>query len=221
MQARSSYIRSRTTTLLVVAAAHGLVFWVIWRIQAPQLEETETFTSTLFLVPATSRDRIYPARTAPRAISGARHASLTPAEQSAPVPQAPDATPAVTRPPAVPGAGVDWYAQLTGAADSTLRKAQQAHDQSGILTRKYRMEADPLNPGRTAHREFRWYDAGIHRIDTRALIPGLWLNDHCVLIAFVMPACKIGHIEIHDDLFKNMFTVLEENETAARPNDAP
>jgi hypothetical protein len=221
MQARSSHIRSRTTTLLVVAAAHGLVLWVIWRMHAPQLEETATFTSTLLLVPATSRNRTYPARAAPRAISWARHTPLTPAEQPVPVPQAPDATPAITLARAVPGAGVDWYAQLTGAADSTLRKDKQAHDQSGILTRKYVMEADPLNPGRTAHREFRWYDAGIHRIDTRALIPGLWLNDHCVLIAFVIPACKIGHIEIHDDLFKNMFTVLEENEVSARPNDAP
>jgi hypothetical protein len=201
MSARSARISSRTATLLVVAAAHGLVLWVIWRVHAPPVDEAKTFTSSLFLLPAASRDRTLRVRATPRATSGAARTPLTPAPQPAAVPQAPDATTAITLPPAVPGAGVDWYAQLTGAADSTLRKEKQAYDQSGVLT--------------------RWYDAGIHRIDTRSFIPGLWLNDRCVLIAFIMPACKIGHIEIHDDLFKNRFTVLDENETTARPNDAP
>jgi hypothetical protein len=205
-------------TLLLVAAAHGLALWAIWRAPVPQAEESETFSSTLFLLPATPLDRI-PVQATPRATSGPRRTQLTLARQPIVVPQAAGASTAITLPPAA--AGVDWYTQLTAAADSTLKKEEQTRGQSGALTRKYLVEADPRNPGRTTNREFRWYDAGIHRIDTRSFIPGLWLNDRCVLIAFIMPACKIGHIEIHDDLFKNRFTVLDENETTARPNDAP
>jgi len=123
--------------------------------------------------------------------------------------------------PAPPGAAVDWSTELSAATDSTLKKEKHARDQLGVLTRKFVVESDPRDPRRTANREFRWYDAGIHRIDTRSPIPVLHLNDRCVLIAFIFPACAIGHIEIHGDLFQNMATALDESEATARPNDVP
>ena len=171
MPVRSARIPSRTTTLLVVAIAHALVLWVFWRAPLPPAEETETFISTLLPVPANSAGTTIPATRPSPARSGTRRAPLPYVPQAAPIHLDPDAPTAITLSPAVPGGTVDWSAQLTGAADSALRKEREARDQSGALTHKFVLEADPRNPGRTTNREFRWYDAGIHRIDTRGPIP--------------------------------------------------
>jgi hypothetical protein len=220
MPARSR-IPSRTTTFLVVAAAHGLVWWLFWRAPGPLVEAPETFASILFLLPVPSRQATVPSPAGAGAASRARRTPSTSAPQPARAARQSDTTTAITPPSAVPGAGVDWSAQLGGAADSALKKEKRARDLAGALTRKFVIEADPRNPGHTAMRDFRWYDAGIHRVDTRAWIPGLWISDHCVLIAFVIPACMIGHIETHGDLFQNMVTVLDESEATPRPNDVP
>ncbi len=221
MPARSSRIPSRTTTLLVVAVAHALVLWVFWRAPVTRVDEAETFTSILSLPPARPRDPTVSPAAASAATSRARRTPSISEPRPARTPQQADATTAITLPSADPRTDVDWSAQLTGAADAALNKEQQARVQSGALLRKFVSAADPLNPGHTAIHDFRWYDAGIHRIDTRAWIPGLWVSDHCVLIAFVMPACMIGHIEIHGDLFENMRTRLDENAATARPNEVP
>lgn len=207
-----SHIPSRITAILLVAAAHGLALRAFWRVPVQEVEEAETFTSILIPVPSPAT---------PRGAFHARRIPTTAAAPSAPSVRQADSTTAITLPAAVPGAGVDWRAELAGAADAALQKEQRARELAGALTRKYVVAPDPRNPGRTTIREFRWYEAGIHRIDTRAPIPGLWLNDHCVLIAFVMPACKIGHIEIHGDLFDKRAIALDEYEATARPNDAP
>jgi hypothetical protein len=106
--------------------------------------------------------------------------------------------------PAAPAPTIDWSAAQLDA-----------------VTRKYAVPDDPRNPHPGPSSGFRWYEAGIHRVDTRAFIPGLWLNDHCVLIAFVMPACRIGHIEVHGDLFEGAALVHDEKLATPRPNDAP
>jgi hypothetical protein len=221
MPAFSSRIPSRTTTLLVVAAAHGLVLWGFWRVPVPVEEEAETFTSILFPLPATPWTPTVHAVAPSGATSRVRRTPLTPAPQPAPAPRQADTTAAIKPPSAVSGAAVDWSAQLTGAADSALNKEQQQRDQLGALTRKFVIEADPLNPGHGSRPGFRWYNAGTHRIDTRSPIPVLHLNDRCLLVAFILPFCTIGHIEIHGDLFQNMLTTLDENEATARPNDVP
>lgn len=225
MSARSSLIPSRTSTLLIVAATHGLALWMICRVHEPVADEVQTVTSVVFFLPQTSRTvqtladpRTTQAAASPHAraprIGGVQRQPLIP------LPPAGNSSTAISLPSAS-GAGVDWSTELSAAADSTLKKEKQARDQLHVFTRKFMVEADPRNPGRTENRGFRWYEAGTHRIDTRGPIPVLHLNDRCVLVAFILPACAIGHIEIHGDLFRSMAAVLDENEAAARPNDVP
>lgn len=224
MAARSTRISSRTTAFLVVAAAHGLVLWVFWRVEGAPVDETEVFTSVLFFLPATSERGV--ARAPALKNRAVRSSAGHPGRQSA-APEIPVSPPPLSQPsnaitlPVSPDAAVDWPAQLRGAADAALEKEQRARRQLGALTRKFVLEPDSRNPGPAPRDEFRWYDAGIHRIDTRSIIPVLHVNDHCVLIAFIMPACVIGHIEIHGDLFEKMDATQGDKAATARPNDAP
>ena len=214
-------IPSRTTTLLLVATAHALVLWLLWRAPRPLREAAETITSTLLWLPASSQNATPPSAAAPRAASRAAHSGAAPAPLPIPSREPGAISTPITLPSAGPLVGADWSAQLAQAADLALKKEKQARDQAGALTRKVVIEADPLNPGHGAGAGMRWYEAGIHRIDTRSPIPVLHLNDRCLLVAFVLPLCAIGHIEIHGDLFQNMITTLDEREATARPNDVP
>jgi hypothetical protein len=214
MAADSAHLSSRTTTVLAVAAAHGLVVWLIWRVAVPLPIEPEAFTSVLFWIPATEPARL-PSAAHPRvaATRALRPPSFTPAP-------APDSGTATTYPP-TPGAHVAGRAALPGAAAAELDEEKRTGEQVRALTRRYVVEDDPRNPHPGPTSGFRWYDAGIHRIDTRAFIPGLWVSDHCVLIAFVLPACMIGHIEIHGDLFEGAALVHDARLATPRPNDVP
>ena len=42
-----------------------------------------------------------------------------------------------------------------------------------------------------------------------------------VLLLFIIPACRIGHIEIHGDLFDGAATAHDERLATPRPNDVP
>ena len=221
-------VLSRTASALLILAAHGLVLWMFWQVHAPVATEIETFTSILFFVPAPSPGAPPPSlQSADRRIAApaARAAGGPPAAGNAP--QAPavwlppsDASTAITL-PAPPGAGVDWSAQLTGAAQATLDNERKTSEQLGALLRKFRIEEDPRNPGRTRQGGFRWYDAGIHRVDTRGILPAWHLNDRCVLVAFIFAACALGHIEIHGDLFDGAAAAHAESLATPRPNDVP
>ncbi len=216
MSATASRIASRTTTLVLLAFAHVLILWLFWRVEVPLPSEPEAFVTLLFWVPATE----LPNPRQQGAAGQPRHAATrAPRRPIAPAPAADSGT-AITL-PTNPGGTVDWSAALTGAAASELEKEARAAAQLDALTHRYALPTDTLNPGRPAPSRFRWSDAGIHRIDTRGPIPGLWVNDHCVLIAFLIPACKIGHIDIHGDLFEDLAGARDESEATARPNDAP
>ena len=221
MPVRSSRIPSRTMTLLGVAIAHALVLWIFWRVPLPVVEEAETFASVLLLQPATPRSATNPTPAVAGGTPRTRPAALPPVPKSALAPGQADTATATTSPATVPTGGVDWSAQLSGAADSALNREKRERDQAAALTRKIVTPADPLNPGHGPGSGFRWYDAGIHRIDSRGPLPVLHLNDRCLLLAFILPVCAIGHIEIHGDMFQNMVTTLDEREATARPNDVP
>jgi hypothetical protein len=215
-----SRIPSRTTTLLLVATVHALVLWLLWRAPRPLREAAETITSMLLWLPASTQNATLPSAAVPRAASRAAHSGAAPAPQATPSREPGAITTPITLPPAGP-LGTDWSAQLGAAADLALKKEKQARDQAGALMRKFVIEPDPLNPGHGAGAGMRWYEAGIHRIDTRSPLPVLHLNDRCVLMAFILPLCAIGHIEIHGDLFQHMITTLDEREATAQPNDVP
>jgi hypothetical protein len=180
---------------------------MICRVDERIADEVETVTSTMFFFPQASRTvqpLADPPTTRAAASTHAAAARIADVQQQPlpPLPQSGNSSTAITLPSAS-RAGVDWSAELSAAADSTLKKEKQARDQLDVFTRKFMVEADPRNPGRPENHEFRWYEAGTHRIDTRGPIPALHLSDRCVLVAFIIPACAIGHIEIHGDLFKD------------------
>jgi hypothetical protein len=222
MSARASLfrsrIRSRTTTVLVLIAAHSLLLWALWRDRTPHPDEPEAFTSVLFFLPGSSNSAIGSAppeaTRAPRPIIRAPHLPLMPLPH-------PAASGTAITVPLTPGARVDWYAQIPDAADSELDIEQRALSRRNALTRKYLVPDDARNPHPHAASSFRWYEAGIHRIDTRGPIPVLHLNDRCVLIGFVFPLCLIGHIETHGDLFDHMTAEQDDKVGTSRPNDAP
>jgi len=215
MPADSTRLASRSTTVLVLAAAHALVLWSFWRVEVPLPPELETFTSVLFWLPppehAGSAGPAHPPRVTSLQALRAPQLMREPAPDS-------DTTIAL---PANPAPTIDWSAALPGAAAAALEKEKRVAAQLDAVTRKYAVPDDPRDPHPGPGSSFRWYEAGIHRIDTRAFIPGLWLNDHCVLIAFVIPACRIGHIEVHGDLFEGAAAVHDEKLATPRPNDVP
>src|ERR1700735_2387803 len=123
--------QSRSATLLMVAAVHGLLLWAIGGVRAPADKEVETFASVMFFVPQAVSHRPAAATTPP-----ARSAER--ARRSIPAPAPQPAIPArATTQPAAPTAGIDWSAQLTQAAGAELEKEEKARQQLGALTRKY------------------------------------------------------------------------------------
>jgi hypothetical protein len=216
MSAGRSRIASRTTTLLVLIGAHGVILWAVWRNEGPSPEEIETFTSTMLWMPAPEHAPPTARPVAPRTSAG--HARAT--SPLTLLPQPPAASSAISVPPA-PQANIDWSAQLSDAANSTLDQERHEAELLGALTRKYRPPDDPRDPHPDPVTGFRWYQAGSHRIDTRGSLPVLRLNDRCALVLFIMPICFIGHIEIHGDLFENAAALHDEKTSTARPNDVP
>jgi hypothetical protein len=218
MAVDSAQVSSRTMTVLAVAAAHGFVVWLIWRVAVPLPIEPEAFTSFLFWVPATKPARP-PSAARPRAAATA--APQPPALNPAPAPTPASASGTGITLPANPGAQIDWRAALTGAAAAELDKEQRTREQVRALTHRYAAQDDPRNshPGPTSG--FRWYDAGIHRFDTRSWIPVLHLNDRCVVVMFIIATCAIGHIEVHGDLFEGAAALHDETLATPRPNDVP
>src|SRR5580698_129907 len=106
--------QSRSTTLLLVAAVHGLIWWGIWRARAPLAQEVETFASVMFFVPKAASQHTS-AATPARALSTNRARQSLPAR----LPQPAESDTAITL-PAAPSARVDWSAQLAGIAQAEL-----------------------------------------------------------------------------------------------------
>lgn len=206
-------VSARRLIVLLVMAAHGLVLWLFWRERAPVENEVEAIPSVMFFFPEPYQSTLQP--------------SIHPIDRGAPRSSAPVAPlpPAATSPALVPSAppraGIDWSAQLTGAANATLADEKKTREQLGALLRKFHSDADPRDPLPDPRSGFRWYDAGIHRFDTRGFLPAWHLNERCVLVAFIFAACAIGHIEEHGDLFDGAAARHDEMLATHRPNDAP
>jgi hypothetical protein len=199
--------------VLLVAAVHVLVFIAILQIRVPPVQEVESFTSEMFFLSDTPRAPAAPVATAPVTHRTAARPAMptgteTDVSSTAITLPSPTPTPPATAPPKT-----DWYGQLEGAAISTLEKGKQHERQLGALTNKYQFESVPGNPRGPEPNGFRWYDGGALRIDTRGSVPVLHLGDRCVMIAFILPLCAIGHIEAHGDLFDNV--IKAHGETSA------
>jgi hypothetical protein len=215
---------SRPTALMLVASVHLLVLYAFWRVQVPLAAQGETFTSLLFWLPRQTAPHPTPERRAPLTPERSRLADPKSDDlQWQPLLQSPpssDTSNAITL-PSDQRAHIDWSAQLAVAAKAEVDGEKRAAQQRGALTRQYDLEEDPLDPNRDGDQSFHWYDAAIHRIDTRGPLPILHLNQRCVMLLFILPACAIGHIESRGDLFQNMAATLDERSRTTRPNDVP
>jgi len=187
------------------------VLWLIWRVRTPVEPQVETFASVMFFFQESASHRTDSSRAAAHTVRKSIRA---------PAPQPAESATANTL-PATPAARIDWSAQLERSARAELDQEEKAGKQLTALTRRFVVEADPLNPGRAPASTFHWYEAGIHRIDTRGPLPVLLLNDHCALLMFIIPACRIGHIEIHGDLFDGAAAANGDRLATPRPNDVP
>ncbi len=219
--------QSRAATWVVVAVVHGVALWVIWQVRVPIANEVESFTSVMIFIPEAGVSRTAALKApATDPVTRRRRVGQTANQENTPQPPRSIAPPPIdtstaTTLPAVPGAGIDWSAQLKDAAAAALDREAKARQQLGALNRRYVLAADPLNPDRAPASTFRWYGAGVHRIDTRGSLPVLHLNDRCLLVMFIIPACLIGHIETHGDLFDGAAAAHSDTLAAPRPNDAP
>jgi hypothetical protein len=193
-------------------------------VEVPLAPEVDTFTSILFWLPTQTQPAPGPERRAPENPQRPHLANPESDELQRPSPQsspsAPDDSNAIAL-SADPRAQVDWSAQLGVGAKAALDEEKRAAQQLGALTRKYVLDEDLLRPKRDGDPSFRWYDAAIHRIDTRGPLPILHLNQRCVMLLFILPACAIGHIDSRGDLFENTAATLDEKSGTARPNDGP
>jgi hypothetical protein len=214
-------VQSRSATLLIVLVAHGLLLWGIGRVRTPVTAEVETFVSMLSFVTQTPSQRMtasIPPATGQSAATHQRAAGLS--RRPLLVPPLQDSATAITL-PTKPRMRIDWTAQLQGAARTEVDQEETARKQLRALTRRYEVDPDPRNPGLAPSRNYRWYEAGIHRIDTRGQLPVLVLNDRCVMLMFILPFCRIGHIEIHGDLFDGAAAVHDEKLSTPGPNEVP
>ena len=117
--------QSRSATLLIAVAVHGLILWAIWRVRVPVAEEVESFASVMFFLP----QAVVPRTLAPAApiASDARQASPA-ASQLQPAQSTTDLTL-----PATPGPPIDWSAQLASGARAELDLEEQARKQLELL----------------------------------------------------------------------------------------
>lgn len=109
--------------------------------------------------------------------------------------------------PAIPeshaaSTAIDWHGQASQAAAATLRARERTERQAHALDHPPGMDEGHgigVIP-------FRWNSWRAHRLE---VLPGALLfhiNERCVvaIIPFPMPACALGKIGIHGDLFEHM-----------------
>lgn len=95
-----------------------------------------------------------------------------------------------TAPVALPP--VDWQQELKGAAKA---KADATPWQSVVPKTRPKPK-----------KEFGWDRKHTNRIEHGGPgeLPALHIGDHCVLVAFLIPACAFGKIPVRGDLFDGM-----------------
>ena len=98
---------------------------------------------------------------------------------------------------------MDWLQEAALAAQRyTDAQAERELRDAALDPRRGLGSHDPRTKDSPA--PFGWSHAATHRVEVDGGMPVLWLNDRCVLVAFVIPACAIGRMEARGDLFEAM-----------------
>jgi hypothetical protein len=173
---------NRAISVTTVAVAHVAVvalIFILWPTAQRFVEWPESLVVISLPEPAPRPETTKPVTAAQRP---ARPAASTTPPQSA----ANESTAPVALPP------VDWQQELEGAAKA---KADATPWQSVVP-----------KPKAKPKKEFGWSRAHTNRIDRGEPgdLPVLHIGEHCVLIGFLIPACRLGKIPPRGDLFDGM-----------------
>lgn len=185
---------SRAIILLFVIVGHGMLvmYWVhstsVLRRFLPRSDPMIVHFLRQALDKSTASERQGTSKIPRRRFSRASHAT--------------DASTAISVPTPL-SAPVDWQheAELTiGDIRKRADKENGYRNLAGLSPAQLewikRNHLEPMPP------EFKWSHS--RRVEVVDGIPIYILNDHCVLVALIIPVCAIGHIEPNGDLFKHM-----------------
>jgi len=180
---------SRAAAVLVVLALHGALLLLSGepppRRASPGFPEPALELFWLDPLPAALPEKTpQPARDPSKATPAS-----TPVEPSTAI--TPGALP--EQPPRI-----DWNAQARDAAEAyVLRQEQEARQRARFAPREpfARLESkEKLDRG--------WRFDGHNRIDTSSGIPVFHINERCVLVGFLLPACAIGKIRPSGEMYQ-------------------
>jgi hypothetical protein len=194
----------RTATFVVVLVFHVLLFFLFAALRNPARHSSEAEASTtVFFLPEPESTRAPQAERPPKTQVTARAARPAAPKTPAPANPAPEPESSSLTPTPAP----DWRAEARIAANDELEAEERKrhlpsplapHDFSGV------------RPGSTddSKPQFGGNHARTHRVEELSgggLLVNI--NDRCavvLLFIFPFPACKIGKIPAHSDLFDHM-----------------
>lgn len=179
--------RARALPLAAVLAIHVAGFAILLassRVPGRLVESADAFVMLLLPEPP-PRPETTPPERPPR-----RPAAANPRTLQIPVPPVTTAPLESSAPVALPP--VDWQQEM----QDTAKKKGDATPWRSVVP----------NPDKKPKHEFKWDRAHTRRIevDEETRIPVLNLNDHCALIFFLVPGCRIGKIKPNGELFDGM-----------------
>ncbi|HEY4212177.1 MAG TPA: hypothetical protein VGM84_11895 [Steroidobacteraceae bacterium] len=194
---------SRVIALIAILLAHVLILRLLRLVEVRPGGSAESEPAmVLLLLPAL---RTAPARPPTVQLDDLKSTrpAVEPPEASVPAPVevAPESSPEAVEPPAP----IDWANEAAIVARRRLEDAAKAAEQAAALSNwRSHVMPGPLKPGP----QFRWDYANTHRVES---IPrgGIVINitDRCAIVftgLFVLGGCRIGHQEVHGDLFEHM-----------------
>jgi hypothetical protein len=207
---------SRTAILLIVAGAHFLVLEVISRARSPANGATEGFVTTAFFIPDVPRVSSATGQPAP----SSRRTKTRAAVAQAALPQSNDSSTAITPTPP-PHKVIDWSAQIPSAAATVMAEEEVAQRQSTWLMRKFVLAADPSQATARMPTRFRWSNTDADHDGTRNWLSTLHLDEHCVLLGFVIPDCAIERLPAPANFLEYIRQKHDATLVTPGPNDIP
>jgi hypothetical protein len=203
--ATGSSLRPHPAKVAIVAfilAAHALLLIsieVAMRWRPPEPEATQPAFMLWMPEAAAVIESAPPAL--PRHGQARRSAPVQAARLPAPSPLPPTSQDHTVTVPIQPSPPVDWNAERSRVAELSNARLFAQPQRGSSFTPEHKPGDIRLADPRQAKPGIAWTHA---RTEFSGAIPIFWLNDNCILIAFLMPTCAIGKIRARGDLFAPM-----------------
>ncbi|MEJ0005931.1 MAG: hypothetical protein WDM77_05955 [Steroidobacteraceae bacterium] len=210
---------SRFTVVLLVAAVHAVLLWLIWRVRVEHQETEEEFGSAFFFAAPEQAKRPDRKRPDARRRPAHRTMSSTPAAAVPSQAAAEIAVPALPPQP-VPGASVDWQQQMGVVAAAVIEQGKDDARRAGALMRNLQ-PSDAFQPLHEKRHDSDWYLAHTHLVYSASGVPMLVLTQPCAVVIFIIKDCTIDRIEPHGALFEYMIQETDAALSYGGPNAVP